>query len=638
MREKIKTNKLTFEELVRTIESRLRSNLKIRRTLTGGRIHIDRSLPFLCVFRHPQAGCDDHTRHLVMGEASYLIASGDADYHRSLSMLLLTVVKTLSAKFGAFLLLEIWPADRISPVKPPSGKAVLPSFRIMTRDRRYGALSSTLLKLEETLKQIRVLKAKSQIEINYRKDPTPPKLKPLLSAADAKRFRCYVVGLEIAPIYRSTERDEHYPLVLQTLHHGLSRAFKQTFYEFASTQTSQKPGHYQTLGRRAMVKAVWEADRRLAEVNHAFDFLLLATPVNTDVAWNYFRRKHFDRVPIFYYRPIPLDPVLIKRRLFDIPITRIEDPTLSHLFREKQHELDQKLTMLTYRSTRNFLYGSLQLYGGVDDKLYDTARKILKRFTRERASGGRPKPVNAEIFARRARQEIEFLRGINEIVRAEVRIREDIVGNFVLHGDLLVGLRSQIPPDRVEALIQHEIGTHLLTYYNGKAQPFLQLQTGLAGYEGLQEGLAVLAEYLVGGLSPSRWRVLAARILAIKDLIDGCSFIEAFQRLVDQHGFDARMAFNIVVRVYRGGGLTKDLIYLQGLTELLTYLKTGGELEPLFVGKIALSHVGIIQELLARKVLKPPPLMPRYMHKRDTLRKLEQLKRGIDIHELMEKE
>ena len=71
------------------------------------------------------------------------------------------------------------------------------------------------------------------------------------------------------------------------------------------------------------------------------------------------------------------------------------------------------------------------------------------------------------------------------------------------------------------ALLQHEIGTHVLTYYNGKGQPFRQLYAGLSGYEALQEGIAVLSEYLVGGLCGNRLRLLAARVVAVRAMLDG---------------------------------------------------------------------------------------------------------------------
>ena len=51
------------------------------------------------------------------------------------------------------------------------------------------------------------------------------------------------------------------------------------------------------------------------------------------------------------------------------------------------------------------------------------------------------------------------------------------------------------------ALLQHEIGTHVVTHVNGSRQPLRLLGAGLAGYDETQEGLAVFAEYLVGGLT-----------------------------------------------------------------------------------------------------------------------------------------
>ncbi len=62
------------------------------------------------------------------------------------------------------------------------------------------------------------------------------------------------------------------------------------------------------------------------------------------------------------------------------------------------------------------------------------------------------------------------------------------------------------------------------------------------------------------------------------------------------------------MRTFRGGGLTKDAVYLRGLVQLLEYFKNGGELEPLFIGKISADHIAIVKELQWRKVLHPAPL------------------------------
>ena len=55
---------------------RLSANKRVRRTLpAGGRLHIDRQLPFLCVYRQPLDHDDSGTGQLVKGEASYLVTS-----------------------------------------------------------------------------------------------------------------------------------------------------------------------------------------------------------------------------------------------------------------------------------------------------------------------------------------------------------------------------------------------------------------------------------------------------------------------------------------------------------------------------------------------------------------------------------
>jgi hypothetical protein len=141
------------------------------------------------------------------------------------------------------------------------------------------------------------------------------------------------------------------------------------------------------------------------------------------------------------------------------------------------------------------------------------------------------------------------------------------MGLMVSSGKLLIGQGLSLWPDRVEALIQHEVGTHVLTYVNGAAQPFLQLARGFADYDELQEGLGVLAEYLAGGLNAARMRLLAARVVAVHCRDGGATFVETFRRLHQDHGFGAYTAFGITARVFEGGGFTRDMIYLRGLVE-----------------------------------------------------------------------
>lgn len=90
------------------------------------------------------------------------------------------------------------------------------------------------------------------------------------------------------------------------------------------------------------------------------------------------------------------------------------------------------------------------------------------------------------------------------------------------------------------------------------------------------------------------------------------------------------------MRAFRGGGLTKDAVYLRGLRRLLRYLGEGGSLEPLLVGKIGAAHVPVIQELLLRKVLRPPPMRPRYLENAAALDRLERVRSADSIFDLVQ--
>jgi uncharacterized protein (TIGR02421 family) len=178
-----------------------------------------------------------------------------------------------------------------------------------------------------------------------------------------------------------------------------------------------------------------------------------------------------------------------------------------------------------------------------------------------------------------------------------------------------------VPVERVHALLQHEVGTHIVTHVNGSHQPLRLLGAGLADYEETQEGLAVFAEYLVGGLTARRLRQLAARVIAVHQMVAGESFPSVHRHLVD-NGVGAIEAFTITMRVFRSGGLTKDAVYLQGLRSVVNHIGAGGSLDSLWLGKMSLADVPHIDALRQRGVLHDPLLQPRYLDDPDARRRL----------------
>ena len=163
----------------------------------------------------------------------------------------------------------------------------------------------------------------------------------------------------------------------------------------------------------------------------------------------------------------------------------------------------------------------------------------------------------------------------------------------------------------------------MLTHVNGTFQPLQLMATGLAGYEETQEGLAVLAEFLVGGLSAYRLRQIAARVVAVNAMTNGERFRDVHAAVVD-HGFSPYSAFTTAMRVFRSGGLTKDAIYLRGLLSLIGHLRAGGSLDRLWLGKLSLGELPQIEDLAERGALNQPRLLPRYLDEPVTAIRLAQ--------------
>ncbi len=349
-------------------------------------------------------------------------------------------------------------------------------------------------------------------------------------------------------------------------------------------------------------------DRELADTASSIRFLLDVTPVNLLEA-----RRGFlvDGVtPDFVYGPLADDPTVTETRLHAIAIGSVEDAALAQILTSKRRELELQLQMLRCRGSEQFLELSLQLYGPVSPALLGEAEALLAQVPPpDREHGGR---LDATAFARLAEAELDHYRTVHADLAAHVEVRDDSSGIMVSNGNLLIAPTAVVPSNRVHALLQHEIGTHIVTHVNGSCQPLRLLGAGLAGYDETQEGLAVLAEHLAGGLTPRRLRQLAARVVAVHQMCAGESFPTVHRHLVDS-GVAVREAFTITLRVFRSGGLTKDAVYLRGLRDVVAYLGAGGDLGVLWLGKMALSDVPHVVALRQRDVLIDPVLVPRYL-------------------------
>lgn len=574
----------------------------------NGRVHLDRWLPFI-VLNRSQDPSRSIARKVAVNSPAYLIWSPEDDVGAEQTFA--AVAAAMHRQFGCLLVLEVEDAAW-EPVAKGSQK--LPTF-----DIRLGASGGpharrALRSLAEALAKIRIDLRKPDVAIL---DVGRPAIE--LDDAGLELDRLVVT---IPQIHREDETT-FYPQLTRELAVAVGDALLRAACEFMSASGAGSPPHFRSLGRSAFLAAALDADKRLDKVARAFDFLLSVSPINTHEAMERFFASGETEAPKFRYRPLTIDPDAGKRDLYAVDLSIIEDPLLERLLSEKRQEIDHQLTMLSTRNTPAFKAASLLHYGTPGSQLHSDAHAILARPWPRKSSED---AVGAPEVAGAARALVRKYRAVDKRFDAEIEIRDDVGGLLVSGRKLMIASNTLVSRSRIDALLSHEVSVHLLTHFNGAAQGLTVFRTGLAHYDGLQEGLGVFAEWAVGGLSPARLRLLAARVIAVDAMLDGAEFVDVYRALVDGHAVTRHSAFDITTRVFRSGGFAKDLIYLKGFQDVIGLVVSGASLDPFWIGKIAHDHLEAIEELVQRELVRSPIFKPEFLERDDVKRRISRLR------------
>lgn len=599
----------------------------VRRKLpAGGRLHVDRPLPFLVLYRGEESRRASAARGVTTASPLYAIWPPDADADAIGYDLVEALTATLEPSLGRFVVVELYDLATPETDSPDSPEPTPYRFRIGASDDPLAR--QVARRLREALLELELERQTPDVEA---------------AADDAARANLPAglsrLSLGIPRAYRQPDGEGVFPGVLHALLTGVLDALLQALCAVVEQSTLATPAHYRGLGRRGFIQAARHADRKLAEVASSFDFLLAVSPINTAQAWQAFRGGGFSEAPTFHYRPLPIDPSTAKRALYAIDIDGVEDPVLESLFRGKQQEIDLQLTMLQSRQTPRFRDASVMLYGRVDQRLADQAEAVLAALADPQAPADDvedgPEPVDCHEVRDAANALVARYRKAWPGFKAEISIRDDVAGLMVSGPRLMISRQTRMRRARLNPLLQHEVSVHLLTFFTGSRQGLQIFRSGLAGYEGIQEGLGVFAEFAANGLTAARLRLLAARVLAVRAMVDGADFMETFRLLRDDRAVPARAAWQVCARVFRSGGFAKDFIYLRGLLDVLDYVAAGRPLDPFWFGKIALEHIPIIDELNERGFLTTPSLTPEFLSEDWARPQLARARAGVSLADLL---
>ena len=376
------------------------------------------------------------------------------------------------------------------------------------------------------------------------------------------------------------------------------------------------PGHRD---RESLLSACNSADGELHAIASSFDFLLCVSPTNTRDAMMEFLSAKGKAAPRLEYRELDFDPVELQKRIDEVELAHLHEPLVEGLLIEKRRELHLQLDLICARGTDEFRSLSERLYGGVSDDLLAHAQALLG-FARPHRP--RARVVDAEELARRSKQLIALYAREDPAFRPVVEIRDDVGGLMVSYPKLMIPAGARVSERRVDPLLSHEVSVHLLTGHNGASQGLSLFATGLAGYEEIQEGLGVFAEWAVGGLDFPRIRLIAGRVVAVHAMLAGADFVECFRLLHEHHDIRPQRAFTITARAYRSGGLAKDAIYLRGFYRVMEWIADGGSLDPFWRAKIAPLHIPILDQLAEQGLVHEAVLTPEFLDRPEAQKRI----------------
>ena len=351
-------------------------------------------------------------------------------------------------------------------------------------------------------------------------------------------------------------------------------------------------------------KALLQIDQKIDELVKQIELLSYVNPTNIEEEKGRFFASKYLTDPVFNYPEIDFDKFKLHRELFTQPLENIEDQEIRQLYEDIIYTYSGLIQCIeTIGEGKKFYYNSLHSFGTPTEKDVENAKFIL-HFDDESSKDEQFLPkhdvVQTEQFFKEFSSRYDFSYSIKHSDKMSAIAM--VLNNVKT---LVLNKNHTFSDNEIAVLTNHEIGVHMVTTMNGLLHPLKIFSHGFPNNEETQEGLAVFSEYMSNNLTVTRLKELAYRVIAIDSLAKGYSFSKTFRLLHNSNDLERESAFYITVRAHRGGGFTKDYLYLTGLKKVYDYYKQGNDLNLLLTGKVSLEYADEIQSLIKKSLAVP---------------------------------
>ena len=344
-------------------------------------------------------------------------------------------------------------------------------------------------------------------------------------------------------------------------------------------------------------------DAQLNQMVQKIELLNYINPTNIEQEKRNFFASKYNVNPNFKYRKIDFDAHKLQQKLFSQDLGSVQDSISRAFYRDVIYDYSGLIQCIeTIGQGSKFYYNALKSFGTPTDKDVDNAKFILH--FKDEEYDNEMFPIFSVAEATEYFTEFVAAYGFKFNVKYSTKISAAaMVQNNTQ--TLILKKNHRFSANQLKVLAHHEIGVHLVTTYNGMSQPLKIFYNGFPRNVETQEGLAVFSEYMSGCLTLHRLKELSYRVIAADSLHRGFDFSGTFDLLHNQYKLNREEAYTISLRAHRGGGFTKDYMYLTGLKKVYDAYTHNEDLNPLLSGKVSIEQKPIIDHWQKQGLMKP---------------------------------
>jgi uncharacterized protein (TIGR02421 family) len=411
-----------------------------------------------------------------------------------------------------------------------------------------------------------------------------------------------VLATEVKKVYMDEATGTAYPQIIQALSKSFKNIIINNSQHYINRLANFNVKKKSSLLHGGLQPELIKFDKALYRLVKNFELLNYVNPVNLETEKSKFFKAKGNYNPEYRYKPLTIDPHIFKAKMYRLDVDSLEDAHMRQIYIDIINAYADKVDMLSALGSEKFLYNSLRYFGEPTQQDISNANFLmycneLPQFEEEVIlSSDKVKKI---FKAEGARYGFDFKVEESKTIPSDALVINSKQTVYLKKGAFFT-------QSRITALLNHEIGVHMVTTKNAQLQPLRFLSMGLPKNTHTQEGLAIMSELKSGCLTITRLKELAMRVLAVDMMTKGFDFKSTYHQLKASNTLTDDKLYYLLARVYRGGGFTKDYLYLNGFRSVLRLEGSEVSIDNLFLGKTSHAYLSLLNEFVDRGILEKP--------------------------------